>query len=208
MSLSPTVFIIDDDPAIIEALKRLLSVEGFQVRTFLSAQSFLHDYDSSTPGCLIIDLALPDLNGLELQQKLIESGEEPAIIFLTGTGDIHASVQAMKSGANDFLTKPVEADDLLNAVHNAIEKDLIVRKRRAELDSIKQRLITLSPRELEVFQNVVQGQPNKSIAMKLNVVEKTIKVHRGRITKKMGAESFADLVRMSERLKIRNKSDS
>jgi FixJ family two-component response regulator len=202
---TPTIFVIDDDPAVVDSLRRLLSIEGFPVRTFLSAKSFLNEYAASTPGCLIVDLALPDENGLDLQRQLIALGAEPAIIFLTGTGDINTSVQAMKDGAIDFLTKPVEADDLIRAVRNAIQKDAATRRVRKELESLKQRLITLSPREREVFENVVQGQANKEIALKLNVVEKTIKVHRGRVTKKMGARSFAELVRMSERLGIGNK---
>jgi FixJ family two-component response regulator len=202
-----TIFIIDDDPAIVEALRRLLSIEGYQVETFLSAEAFLESYDPGIPGCLIIDLTLPSLDGLQLQEKLIASGQDPAIIFLTGTGDITKSVQAMKSGALDFLTKPVEANDLFMAVHNAIEKDAERREKRNEISSLQERLITLSPREREVFEIVVKGRPNREIAIQLNVVEKTIKVHRGRITRKMGANSFAELVRMSERLGIGNKSN-
>ena len=149
---------------------------------------------------------MPELSGLELQRQLIASGYEPSIVFLSGKSDIPMSVQAMKNGAIDFLTKPVQAEDLIPALHAAIEKDRLSRVRRKELKSLEQRLATLSPREREVLEHVVQGQLNKQIAAELGIVEKTIKVHRARVFKKMAAQSLADLVRMSERLGIHGQS--
>ena len=205
MSSPVTIHIIDDDLAILTGLKRLLSLEKYKVSTYFSASDFLASYDDSRPGCLIVDLTLPDINGLELQRRLVESDKRATIVFLSGTGDIHQSVLAMKEGAVDFLTKPVEAEDLLRAVRLAIEKDRSMREKWDEVEELKRKLSTLSVREREVFEHVVQGELNKQIADHLQVVEKTIKVHRGRVIRKMGAHSLADLVRMSERLGIGTK---
>jgi FixJ family two-component response regulator len=202
MTESATVFIVDDDPAVLRGLKRLLSAEGFEVQTHVSAASLLNNYEGSMAGCFIIDLTLPDMNGLELTRKLAELATEPAVVFLTGTGDIHTSVQAMKEGAIDFLTKPVEIEDLIPAVKAAIKKDQKSREEHADLKILEERYETLSQREKEVFEHVVQGNPNKIIARDLGVVEKTIKVHRARVIRKMAALSLAELVRMSERLRI------
>jgi len=206
VSLSHAVFVIDDDPGVRKALKRLLSLEGFEVFAYSSAHAFLKEHDPSKPGCILLDIAMPELSGLELQRQLIASGYEPSIVFLSGKSDVPMSVQAMKNGAIDFLTKPVETEDLIPAVHAAIEKDRLSRERREELRSLEQRLATLTPREREVLEHVVQGQLNKQIAAELGIVEKTIKVHRARVFKKMVAQSLADLVRMSERLGIHGKS--
>ena len=198
----PTVFIVDDDPAVLKSLSRLLRASQFNVVTFGSPQEFLERYDPHTPGCLVLDVAMPGLNGLELQEALRVKGSAIPIIFLTGHGDIPMSVQAIKGGALDFLTKPVHDKDLLKAVEAALEKDRIERQSRAELDDIQERLATLTPREREVLIHVVSGQLNKQIAYDLGTVEKTIKVHRARVMEKMKVGSVAELVRLTERAGI------
>jgi FixJ family two-component response regulator len=199
--IEPTVFIVDDDPAVLKSLSRLLRASQFTVGTFGSPQEFLERHDPHTPGCLVLDVAMPGLNGLELQEALRVKGSAIPIIFLTGHGDIPMSVQAMKGGALDFLTKPVHDKDLLKAVEAALEKDRIERQSRVELDDIQERLATLTPREREVLNHVVSGQLNKQIANDLGTVEKTIKVHRARVMEKMKVNSVAELVRLTERLK-------
>ena len=198
----PTVFIVDDDPAVLKSLSRLLRASQVNVVTFSSPQDFLQRYDPHTPGCLVLDVAMPGLNGLELQEALRIKGSAIPIIFLTGHGDIPMSVQAMKGGALDFLIKPVQDKDLLKAVEAALEKDRIERQSRAELDDIQERLATLTPREREVLIHVVSGQLNKQIAYDLGTVEKTIKVHRARVMEKMKVGSVAELVRLTERAGI------
>jgi FixJ family two-component response regulator len=170
---------------------------------FGSPQEFLERHDPRAPGCLVLDLAMPGLNGLELQAALTVKGSAIPIIFLTGHGNIPASVQAMKRGALDFLTKPVNDDDLLKAVQAAIEKDRLARIARAELEDIQARLDSLTPREREVLTHVVSGQLNKQTAADLGTVEKTIKVHRGRVMEKMKVHSVAELVHLAERAGIR-----
>jgi len=199
----PTVFVVDDEPAVLKSLSRLLRSAGLNVATFSSPREFLDRHDPNSPGCLLLDLAMPGLNGLELQQALIASGHEPSIVFLTGHGDIPMSVQAMKGGAVDFLTKPVNDDDLLEAVRAAIEKDCLHRRTRAEVAEIQQRLATLTPREREVMEHLISGQLNKQIAADLGIVEKTIKVHRARVMEKMKVQSMAELVRLAGRAGIR-----
>ena len=199
----PTVFIVDDDPAVLKSLSRLLRSARLDVATFSSPREFLERHDPSAPGCLVLDVAMPGLNGLELQEALTAKGSELPIIFLTGHGDIPMSVQAMKRGAVDFLTKPVNDEDLLKAVHVAIEKDRLQRQTRAEVAEIQQRLATLTPREREVMEHVISGQLNKQTAADLGTVEKTIKVHRARVMEKMKVQSVAELVRLAERVGIR-----
>jgi len=199
---SPTVFLVDDDPGVLRALTRLLRAAGRQVRAFGSSQDFLAAHDPAMPGCVVLDLSMPGLSGLELQTALEESGCRRPIIFVSGHGDIPSSVRAMKAGAVDFLTKPVCAEDLLAAVERAIRQDDLMRRSRAELQVIGERLNTLTPREREVLQHVVAGQLNKQIAADLGTVEKTIKVHRSRVMGKMGVRSVADLVRLAERMGI------
>jgi FixJ family two-component response regulator len=207
MSAAPaTVFVVDDEPGVRKALSRLLSAAGFAVRTFESPQTFLEKHDPSTPGCLVLDIAMPGLNGLELQAALAESGCERSIIFLTGHGDIPMSVQAIKAGAIDFLTKPVDDEALLAAVRTAMERDRLARRERGELQIIRTRLATLTPREREVLEHVVAGQLNKQIAADLGIGEKTVKVHRGRVMEKMGVELLADLVRVALRAGILDQS--
>lgn len=196
----PKVFVVDDDPAVLKGLSRVLRSTGLGVATFSSPCEFLEQHDPREPGCLVLDLAMPGLNGLELQMALTAKGSAIPIIFLSGHSDIPMSVQAMKGGALDFLTKPVHDEDLLKAVHAALEKDHIRRERRAELDDIQERLATLTPREREVLTHVVSGQLNKQIANDLGTVEKTIKVHRARVMEKMKVNSVAELVRLTERL--------
>lgn len=184
-------------------MTRLLRACGLDVSAFQSPQEFLRQHDPATPGCIVLDVAMPGLNGLELQQALAASGYERPIVFITGHGDIPTSVRAMKAGAVDFLTKPFSDDDLLTAIWNALEKDRIARQEQTELQSMEQRLATLTPREREVLAHVVAGRLNKQTAAELGTVEKTIKVHRGRIMEKMGVRSLANLVRIAERLGIR-----
>jgi FixJ family two-component response regulator len=203
MTPSPTVFIVDDDSAVLKSLARLLRSARLNVMAFGSPQEFLERHDPRAPGCLVLDLAMPGLNGLELQAALTVKGSAIPIIFLTGHGNIPTSVQAMKRGALDFLTKPVNDDDLLKAVQVAIEKDRIARLASAELEDIQARLDSLTPREREVLTHVVSGQLNKQTAADLGIVEKTIKIHRARVMEKMKVESLAELVRLTEKAGIR-----
>jgi FixJ family two-component response regulator len=194
--------VVDDDPSVLRALARLIRAAGLEARAFSTPAAFLQAHDPATPGCLVLDLALPGLNGLELQQALALSDCARPIVFITGRGDVPTSVRAMKGGAVDFLTKPVNDRDLLAAVHHAIELDREAREAQAEMRALKQRLASLTPREREVLAQVVAGRLNKQIAADLGTVEKTIKVHRARIMGKMAVRSVADLVRIAERLGI------
>ena len=198
--IAPTVFVVDDDLAVLKGLARVLRSAGLEVATFSSPSEFLEQHDPRAAGCLVLDVAMPDLNGLELQKALTAKGSAIPIIFLTGRADIPMSVQAMKGGALDFLTKPVNDEDLLKVVAAALEKDRIERQSRAELDEIQERFATLTPREREVLTHVVSGQLNKQIANDLGTVEKTVKVHRARVMEKMKVNSVAELVRLTERL--------
>jgi FixJ family two-component response regulator len=192
------VFLIDDDTAVLNALSRLLREAGFKVETFQSPHEFLLRNDTDTPGCAVIDVSLGDYNGLDLQSALENQGDVRPIIFITGKGDIATSVQAMKAGAVDFLTKPVHQDDLIGAVQRALERDLRSRDEGKRIASISVRLASLTPREQEVLGSVVAGRLNKQIAAELGIAEKTVKVHRGRVMAKMAVRSVADLVRMAE----------
>jgi FixJ family two-component response regulator len=198
----PTVFIVDDDASVLKSLARLMRSAKIQALTFSSPREFLERHDARAPGCLVLDLEMPGLDGLQLQDALIAKGSEIPIIFLSGHGDIPMSVRAMKRGAIDFLTKPVNDEDLLEAIRVAIDKDRTGRQARAELDDIRQRLATLTPRERAVMNRVVTGRLNKQIAGDLGVVEKTVKVHRGRVMDKMKAGSVAELVHLAERAGI------
>jgi FixJ family two-component response regulator len=192
-----TVFLVDDDPSVLRGLERLLRAAGLAVRGFTSPEAFLEQHDPAAPGCAVLDLAMSGLSGLELQRALAARGGDRPVIFLTGRGDIAASVQAMKAGATDFLTKPVAAEDLVTAVRLGIEKDRQARAARAGLEAIERRLATLTAREHEVLRQVVAGRLNKQIAAELGTAEKTVKVHRGRMMAKMGIRSVAELVRMT-----------
>lgn len=195
-----TVYLLDDEPGMLKALTRLLKAEGFTVCAFTSAKAFLEAHRPETPGCLVLDVAMPELNGLELQKLLTRSGNLVPIVFLTGHGDIPMSVQAIKAGAVDFLTKPVKDSDLLRAVRAALHSALDQREVISEVAELRRRHAGLTPREREVMDHVVAGQLNKQIAGDLGIGEHTIKVHRARVMEKMGVESLADLVRAAERL--------
>jgi len=197
---SGTVYLLDDEVGMIKALTRLLTIEGFTVRGFTSAKAFLDMYAPSEASCLVLDVAMPELNGLDLQQRLTRSGVLLPIIFLTGHGDIPMSVQAIRAGAVDFLTKPVNDADLLRAVRTALEQAVKQRDLISKTALLHERHARLTPREREVMERVVAGQLNKQIASDLGTGEHTIKVHRARVMEKMGVESLADLVRAAERL--------
>lgn len=196
----PLVFIVDDEPLVRTALSNLLRAAGLKAQTFATAQEFLRADRPDVPGCLVLDVRLPDMSGLDLQRTLAETNTELPIIFITGHGDISMSVRAMKAGAVEFLTKPFSDQDLLEAVRRAVHQDRATRRSRAELSGLRQRYRSLSPREREVFPLIVSGMPNKQIAAKLAVGENTVKAHRSRVMQKMSASSLADLVRMAERL--------
>jgi FixJ family two-component response regulator len=198
----PIVFVVDDYAPVRRSMVRLLHAAGFVVAAFASAEEFLAQYDPQTLGCLVLDVAMPTLNGLELQSRLIKLGSLLPIIFLTGASDIPESVRAMKQGASDFLTKPLDDEELLAAVRVAIEKHSALRREQAELSEIRGRLVTLTPREREVLDHVVAGKLNKQIADDLGTVVQTIKVHRAHVMEKMRVQSVAELVRLMERYRI------
>jgi FixJ family two-component response regulator len=197
-SAAATVFVVDDDTAFLKALTRLLRSAGFEVCSFSSARAFLDQHDSGTLGCVLLDLSMPGLSGLEVQAALAAAGCQRSIVFISAHGDIPISVQAMRAGAVNFLTKPIEDEDLFAAIREAIEKDRLARLEQTDKAAISRRLATLTPREHQVFVRVVAGLINKQIAADLGTVLCTIKVHRARIMMKMGARSLADLVRMAE----------
>jgi len=197
------VAIVDDDPSVREGLESLIRSVGWRVETFASAQEFLARSRAKAPSCLILDLQLPGLSGLDLQKRMAEVELEIPIVFLTGHGNIPASVQAMKAGAVEFLTKPVDEQDLLRAIEEAIERDRRTRQRHAEMRELQGRYETLTGREQEVMQQVVSGRLNKQVAAELEITEFTVKVHRGQVMRKMRADSLADLVRMADKLGIR-----
>jgi FixJ family two-component response regulator len=194
-----TVYLVDDDEPLLRALSRLLQANGYETKPFHSPQEFLSHHDPAVPGCAILDLSMPGFSGLELQGALATDSAQRPIIFLTGKGDIVASVHAMKAGAIDFLTKPVRKDDLLQAIARAEIVDAKHRQARAELDAAEVKIQSLTPREREVLSHVVAGRLNKQIAGNLGTVEKTIKFHRGRIMHKLGIRTVADLVRLAEK---------
>jgi len=198
----PVVFVVDDYAPGRRSITRLLHAAGFVVAAFASAQDFLAQYDPAASGCLVLDLAMPAISGLELQSILADKRSLLPIIFLTAHGDVPKSVQAMKHGASDFLTKPVNDEDLLAAVRAAIEKDRGLRKEQAELSDIRTRLTTLTPREREVLEYVIAGKLNKEIAGDLGTVEQTIKIHRAHVMQKMKVRSVAELVRLTQRCGI------
>jgi len=198
----PTVFVVDDDASVREAVRSLLRSVGLSVETFSTAQEFLSSPRNTAPGCLVLDVRLPGIGGLELQHQLAERNLHVPIVFITGHGDIPMSVRAIKAGAVEFLTKPFRDQDLLDAVQQAIDRDRRAREQRAELAGLWQRYEALSPREREVMALVVRGLPNKQIAGTLGTSEATVKLHRGRSMQKMKAGSLADLIRMAEKLGI------
>lgn len=200
----PIIFVVDDEPSVCVSLKRLLRSVGLEARTFASAQEFLRCERPDAPGCLVLDVRLPGLSGLDLQQELAAEKIDLPVIFITGHGDIPMSVRAMKGGAVEFLTKPFREQDLLEAIQRGIEQHRLVRQHSAEVRILQQRQALLTPREREVFPLVTSGLLNKQIAAQLDASEKTIKVHRGQVMQKMKAESLADLIRMAEKLGLRS----
>jgi FixJ family two-component response regulator len=197
-----TVFIVDDEPRVLRALSRLVTAVGYQSRTFSSAHEFLAGHDPFVPGCAVLDVAMPDVDGLRLQTMLSAGRIDRPIIFITGRGDITTSVRAMKAGAIDFLTKPVHDEDLIAAIERAREVEAKALQARSEIASILTRLCTLTPRERQVLPHVVAGWLNKQIAGKLGTSEKTIKVHRARMMRKLRIRTVQDLVRLAERAGI------
>jgi FixJ family two-component response regulator len=197
----PVVFVIDDDRMIRDGLQSLIKSVGLRVETFASAQDFLAAKRPDAPACIVLDVRMPGLSGLDLQLKLREAGMEIPIIFITGHGDIPMSVRAMKEGAHEFLTKPVRGQDLLDAIQKAIAGDRVLRNERRELNEIRARFDALTPRENEVLELVVSGLLNKQIADQLGMSELTVKTHRAHVMEKTHADSLAHLVRMSEKLR-------
>ena len=201
------VFVVDDDPSIREAIKSLISLAGLRVETFGTAQEFLRKERPDLPGCVVLDVELPGLSGLDLQRELAAQGIKLPIIFITGYGDIPMSVRAMKAGATEFLTKPFRDQDLLDAIQQALARDRAARLHSKEIAELRERFDVLTSREREVMSLVVAGSLNKQIGFELGISEITVKIHRGRVMNKMGAQSLAELVRMTERLGIPTAKD-
>jgi RNA polymerase sigma factor (sigma-70 family) len=196
------VFVVDDDASVRRAIKRLISSVGPRVEVFGSAQEFLAATVPDVPSCLVVDIRLPGISGLDFQRRLTESNIHIPIVFITAHGDIPMTVRAMKAGAVEFLTKPFRDQDLLDAIQLALSKDRSRRQHEAELSGLRERFASLTPREREVVRMVVSGMLNKQIAAEVGSTENTVKVHRSRAMEKMQAESLADLVKMIERLKV------
>jgi FixJ family two-component response regulator len=199
---APIVFVVDDDPSVRRAIKRLIGSAGLQVELFGSAPEFLCSKRPDAPSCLVLDISLPGISGLDFQRQLAEADIHIPIIFITGRGDIPMSVRAMKAGAVEFLTKPFRDEGLLDAIQVALERDRTRRQQESKIRALRERFESLTPREQEILWLVVRGRLNKQIAGELGTSEITIKVHRARVMRKMQAESLADLVRMAGRLDL------
>ncbi|HEV2731356.1 MAG TPA: response regulator transcription factor, partial [Terriglobales bacterium] len=201
--VAPIVFVVDDDPSVRRAIKRLVESVGLQVEVFASPQEFLQAWRRDVPGCLVLDIRLPGKSGLDFQRELAEANITIPIIFITAHGDIPMTVRAMKAGAVEFLTKPFRDQDLLDAIQLALARDSARRKQYSEVATLRELYESLTPREREILPLVVSGLLNKQIAANLGTSEATVKVHRSQLMRKMGANSLADLVRMAEKLGIR-----
>ena len=202
----PTVYVVDDNPSVLKALSRLFRSMDYQVESFPSARQFLAHCPEARPACLVLDVRMPRMSGLDLQHEMSDQGIDLPIIFITGHGDIDMAVQAMKDGAVDFLPKPFDDQDLLDSVERALVHHTEIRLANEQRREVEERMKRLTPREREVFEHVVKGMLNKQVAFDLGTVEKTIKVHRARVMQKMEAESLADLVRMANRVGIEGPS--
>jgi FixJ family two-component response regulator len=202
----PIVFVVDDDVSVRESLESLLRFEGWQPETYASAQEFLARPRVQTPSCLILDVSLPGLNGLDLQKRVAAERTEMPIIFITGHGDVPMTVQAMKAGAQEFLTKPFSDEVLLAAIRQALERSRIALGREMEMRGLKDRYASLTDRERQVMALVASGKPNKQVGSELGISEITVKAHRGRVMEKMKADSIADLVKMAGKLRLTRTS--
>lgn len=198
----PVVFLVDDDPSVLKALGRLLTLGGYDARSFSTPDAFLRAHDPDVPGCILLDVAMPVKTGLELQKLLTSARSIQPVIFISGNSDIPTSVSAMKEGAFDFLTKPVAGKALLAAIRKAVARDAEIRQRRSAQDKMKALVSGLTKRERDVFDLVVIGRLNKQIAGELGIAEKTVKVHRARMMTKMGVRTLAELVQVAERIGV------
>ncbi len=198
LSTDFVAFVVDDDRSVLKSLSRLLKTKGYEVRAYLSGREFLDQHDPNLPGCAILDMSMPDMSGLEIQRELAAQKADRPVIFLSGAAEVPASVQAMKRGAIEFLTKPAKAGDLLEAISTARNRQTSEREQKDKVDDVSVRLGQLTPREKEVLNGVVSGLLNKQIAWQLGISVKTVKLHRGRMMHKMCVRTVADLVRLAE----------